>query len=338
MGKSLVTGIDIGHHSIKAVVLKPMGDTYALVGYEELLVTADIFTDNHTLDYQKIVKKLKELKKGLPLFSHKVAIAIPDSAVISKVLQIDSDLEQRELEFAVYQAFSHQSPFPVEELSLDFVKVTEKSLARSSTTTFQLYATKKDVVDSRLHAVKKAGFEPVLMDVQVHSLLHLWQLASRAYRRPDWMLVDIGYTQSSLCLDFPEKMPFYKDVPLGTRQLESEPSAVNSLNHPLLHDPTQRFIQELVDKIARQIQLFTSVHGTQSLGGLWLSGGGATLSGLEDALYQRLSLPCEVLNPFSLFKNNVAKRKRPLVDGQRFSTAAGLALRGLAWLESEHVA
>ncbi|APF61210.1 type IV pilus [Vibrio cholerae] len=184
MGKSLVTGIDIGHHSIKAAVLKPMGDTYALVGYEELLVTADIFTDNHTLDYQKIVKKLKELKKGLPLFSHKVAIAIPDSAVISKVLQIDSDLEQRELEFAVYQAFSHQSPFPVEELSLDFVKVTEKSLARSSTTTFQVYATKKDVVDSRLHAVKKAGFEPVLMDVQVHSLLHLWQLASRACSAP----------------------------------------------------------------------------------------------------------------------------------------------------------
>lgn len=32
MGKSLVTGIDIGHHSIKAAVLKPMGDTYALVG------------------------------------------------------------------------------------------------------------------------------------------------------------------------------------------------------------------------------------------------------------------------------------------------------------------
>ncbi|EEX66316.1 type IV pilus biogenesis protein PilM [Vibrio metoecus] len=128
MGKSLVTGIDIGHHSIKAVVLKPMGDTYALMGYEELLVTADIFTDNHTLDYQKIVKKLKELKKGLPLFSQKVAIAIPDNAVISKVLQIDSDLELREQEFAIYQAFSHQSPFPVEDLSLDFVKVAEKIL------------------------------------------------------------------------------------------------------------------------------------------------------------------------------------------------------------------
>lgn len=62
-------------------------------------------------------------------------------------------------------------------------------------------------------------------------------------------------------------MPFYKDVPLGTRQLESEPSAVNSLNHPLLHDPTQRFIQELVDKIARQIQLLLRCTGLKVLAG-----------------------------------------------------------------------
>ncbi|EEZ01026.1 fimbrial assembly protein PilM putative [Vibrio sp. RC586] len=338
MGKSLVTGIDIGHHSIKAVVLKPMGDTYALVGYEELLVTADIFTDNHTLDYQKIVKKLKELKKGLPLFSHKVAVAIPDNAVISKVLQIDSDLEHREQEFAIYQAFSHQSPFPVEELSLDFVKVAEKNLVRTATTTFHVYATKRDVVESRLQASKKAGFEPILMDVQVHSLLHLWQLASRAYRRPDWMLIDVGYTQSSLCLDFTEKMPFYKDVPLGTRALEGDSHGAQAFGQTFAQDPTQRFINEFVDKVARQIQLFTSVHGAQSLSGLWLSGGGATIAGLEEALYQRLSLPCEVLNPFSLFKMNVTKRKRQVIDGQRFSTAAGLALRGLAWLESEHAA
>ncbi|MGB1280635.1 MAG: pilus assembly protein PilM, partial [Vibrio cyclitrophicus] len=31
MGSSLITGIDINHHSIKAVVLKPVGESYALV-------------------------------------------------------------------------------------------------------------------------------------------------------------------------------------------------------------------------------------------------------------------------------------------------------------------
>ncbi|MGL4192457.1 MAG: type IV pilus assembly protein PilM [Vibrio sp.] len=336
MGKSLVTGIDIGHHSIKAVVLKPMGDTYALVGYEELLVTADIFTDNYTLDYQKIVKKLKQLKKGLPLFSRKVALAIPDNAVISKSLPIDSDLEPREQEFAIYQAFAHQSPFPVEDLSFDFVEIANSTVARSSTTTFQVYATRTEVVDSRLHVSKKAGFEPILIDVQVHSLLKLWQHASRAQRRADWMLIDIGYSQSTLCLDWPDKMPFYKDIALGTQLLEVEPRSEFTVNPLALQDPTQRFIDELVDKTARQIQLFTSVYGAQHLSGLWLSGGGALMAGLTEALQQRLGLPCEVLDPFSLFTIDVARRQRPVRDGARFSTAAGLALRGLAWLEGEH--
>ncbi|RBW65580.1 type IV pilus secretin PilQ [Vibrionales bacterium C3R12] len=119
MGKSLITGIDIGHHSIKAVVLKSMGGRYALMSYQELPITDGIVADNHTLNYQKIVKKLNELRKGLPLFSRQVAISIPDNAVISKVLQIDSELQDRELEFALYQAFSQQSPFPIEEVSLD---------------------------------------------------------------------------------------------------------------------------------------------------------------------------------------------------------------------------
>ncbi|MEF1291802.1 pilus assembly protein PilM, partial [Vibrio sp. M260118] len=93
MGKSLVTGIEIARHSIKAVVLKPNKGTFVLVDYQELPIEAGILPDNHMSNYQKIVKKLKELRKSLPRFSNKVAFSIPDSAVISKVLQIDSDLE-----------------------------------------------------------------------------------------------------------------------------------------------------------------------------------------------------------------------------------------------------
>ncbi|MCG6450918.1 type IV pilus assembly protein PilM, partial [Vibrio parahaemolyticus] len=147
---------------------KPKGESYSLVGYQEIVVSDDIFADNHTLDYQKIVKKLKELKKGLPLFSRKVALAVPDNAVISKVLQIDSDLDASEQEFAVYQAFSHQSPFPIDDLSLDFVPSGDNPAGRSTNTLYQVYATRREVVDNRLSVASKAGFEPLLLDVQVH--------------------------------------------------------------------------------------------------------------------------------------------------------------------------
>ncbi len=77
MVQSLVMGVDIGHHSIKAVVLKPEGSKYTLLGYKEIRIADDIFADNHALVYQKIVKKLKELKKGLPLLVEKLLLPSP---------------------------------------------------------------------------------------------------------------------------------------------------------------------------------------------------------------------------------------------------------------------
>ncbi|MCV5920141.1 pilus assembly protein PilM, partial [Escherichia coli] len=63
------------------------------------------------------------MKKELPFGAKRVAISVPDNSVISKKLQIEQSLDESEIEFAVVQAFSHQSPFPVEELSLDFVRL-----------------------------------------------------------------------------------------------------------------------------------------------------------------------------------------------------------------------
>ncbi|GAL15060.1 type IV pilus biogenesis protein PilM [Vibrio astriarenae] len=103
MGMSLITGIDIGRYSIKAVVVKPEKQHFTIVAFHELPVSDAVFSDNHTLNYQDSVKKLKDLKKMLPWMSHKAAMAIPDNAVISKVLQIDASTDDAEEEFAIHQ-------------------------------------------------------------------------------------------------------------------------------------------------------------------------------------------------------------------------------------------
>ena len=153
MGKSLVTGIDIGHHSIKAVVMKPAGELFELVSYTEVSTTSAIFSENHTFDHHSIVKKLKELKKQLPIMARNVVLSVPDNAVISKMLHIDSELDEREKEFAIYQVFGQQSPFPVEDLSLDYVKVEQETLQRVPTSTYQIYATRKEVIESRVDVI-----------------------------------------------------------------------------------------------------------------------------------------------------------------------------------------
>ena len=338
MGSSSVIGIDISSHSIKAVVLKPVGELYALIGYKELPISDDIFSDNHTFEYQKIVKKLKELKKELPLFSKKVAISIPDNSVISKVLQIESELEDREKEFSIYQTFAHQSPFPIEDLSLDFVKVEEKRFGKSSTTSYQVYATRKEVVESRSLAIKKAGLEPVVVDIHAHGLLNIWQLASRL--NPDkrnWLLVDVGLNQLSLGT-MPQGSPsFYKDISFGSNSTnsiaESHPtSAFGSA------EENQKYINDFIDKLKRQLQLYSSVNPAHPLSGIWLMGESANTPMLIEELERQLGLSCELLNPLSLFENKLSKKRRMHTDWQSYGIAAGMAISGLKWGEVKHVA
>ncbi len=332
MGKSLVTGVDIGHHSIKAVVLKPAGDTFTLLGYKEVLVTDDIFADNHSLNYQKIVKKLKELKKGLPRFSRKLVLSVPDNSVISKVLQIDSELEPHEQEFAIHQAFSHQSPFPIEELQLDFVPIVNNFSGQQRHSAFQVYATKRDVIENRVSSAGKAGFQPFLVEVQSHSLINLWQIYSHTRNCSDWMLLDVGHTQTTLCLDFVDKAPFYKQIPVGACDLKY-PEKTDSNMDEVTNNAD---VQEFVEKINKQIQLFMSVHGAQSIAGIWLCGGGSSVPGLLEAISAKVEKPVEVLEPLSVFNDRAGKRHRAEHNLCAFGTAAGLALRGINWLENGH--
>ncbi len=339
MVQSLVIGVDIGHHSIKAVVLKPAGNKYTLLGYQEISVSDGIFAENHMLDYQKIVKKLKELKKGLPRFSRKVVLAIPDITVISKVLQIDSALEKHEQEFAIQQAFSHQSPFSSEELCFDFVPINEKEAKemtsdKINTLAFQVYATKKDVVESRSTALEKAGFTPILADVQSHSLVHLWQRLSQTYHRYDWMLVDVGQTQTSMCLDLINKAPYYKQIAMGIEPVSEQAEGETESEI----QPSSASVTELAEKISKQLQLFVSVHGPESVKGIWLCGGGANSKLLLEALIEKCDIQCGVVDPFSLFVDKASKRHRSEQSSVSFATAAGLALRGIHWLEVDHAA
>ncbi|HHF3109993.1 TPA: type IV pilus biogenesis protein PilM [Vibrio diabolicus] len=330
MDKLIVTGIDIGHNSLKAVVLKPTGNTYALLGYKEILLKEGIVAENNTINHQEIVKTLKLIKKELPFGAKKVAISVPDNSVISKKLQIEQNLEDSEVEFAVIQAFSHQSPFPVEELSLDFVRLRAEDGLRG-TDNYQVFATRKDVVDSRVDALQKSGLKPVLVDVHSQSLGHIWKLT--ADRFPDknkYCLLDIGTSSSSFTMFTEQGELFHKEFACGTRGANSP--VQDDLMSDDAQEKTELFNRQIVERVKRQMQLYTSINGSQNIKGIWLSGEGASTPMLAEELSQQLSLECELLNPLGLFEMKVSKRKRRAADWQHFSIAAGLAIRGIHWL------
>ncbi len=324
MGKVLVTGIDIGHYSMKAVVLRESKEQLELMHFHELLVPEGIFADNHTLDHQNIVKKLAELKRMLPWYCRNIAAAIPDGVVNSKVVQVAQGLDGRELEFAVGQAFGLESPIPIDELSFDFsIKSVERSL--NSTLTYQVHAARKEVVEGRLLAFKKAGFKPITIDTHSHALACLWRLAAQQHGdKSQWVLADIGYQHTTLCHALPGSGVFYKDIPYGMKQIKADTRNEN------------KTIGALVDNIKRQISLYNSVHGDNAIKGLWLSGGGANDPTLVEYFKAGYHMEVDLLSPLSLVANGTKESSKSLrnSDNNRvFGAALGLALDGIAWLK-----
>jgi type IV pilus assembly protein PilM len=330
MDKRIVTGIDIGHNSLKAVVLKPNGEQFALLGYKEILLKDGIVAENNTINHQEIVNTLKQVKKDLPFGASRVAISVPDNAVISKKLHIEQDLEENEIEFAVVQAFSHQSPFPVDELSLDFVRLNHEGGLRGPVS-YQVFATRKDVVESRVEAIRKSGFKPVLVEVHSQSLGQIWKLATERFPdKSQYGLLDVGSVSSSFTMFTEQNELFHKEFACGTGSIHC--SVQESPLSGEEQAKTSQFNRQMVDRVKRQIQLYTSINGSQNIKGLWLSGEGSTTPMLAEELSHQLAVECELLNPLGLFEMNVAKRKRRAVEWQNFSTAAGLAVRGIQWL------
>ncbi|MGF1910198.1 type IV pilus assembly protein PilM [Vibrio kasasachensis] len=330
MSLSFITGVDIGHYSIKAVVIKPVKGTLVLTDFRELVIEESIFSDNHLLNYQQIVNKLKELRKALPLFSRKVALSVPDNSVISKVLQIDKHLSVQEKEYAIIELFSHQTPFELEELCLDYCAIPINNPSEL-TEPIQIYATKKEVVDNRVDAFRKAGFTPLLLDVHAHGLVRLWQAVASIQNRSNWLLLEVGYTRSSLVIDFVGQAPWCKELPIG----------VEIINHPIEDDAsthhcsTMHFINSLVERIQRQLQLIGTMDKKQ-LQGIWLTGGGANTPMLAEELASRLDVECELFDPLSLLISSPRYKNQRLPCGYSYASAMGLALQGIDWMEQGH--
>ncbi|ANW24543.1 pilus assembly protein PilM [Vibrio coralliilyticus] len=305
MGKSLITGIDISHQSIKAVVLKPEKNTFALVGYHQMPVEAYIFTDNYRLNYQKIVKKLKELRKALPLFSRKVCLSVPDSSVISKQLQIDSNLSDAECQFAITQAFARQSSVDVETLYLDFTL-----LSHDKAQDYQVYAVRKGCVDSRVAPCLKAGMEPVLINPYSHNLAQLWRRAAKQYQQSNWLLIDFNWHGIAL---------YCEDEPL---RLIDKTFSLESLKHDV--------ICKTLEKLVLHIRLLDIKPD-----GIWLSGEIHFFSSFIQTMQSDAGLACIPLKLGDLFR---CKQETRADFGPQFSQALGLALSGASWLEKHNAA
>ncbi|QMV13093.1 type IV pilus biogenesis protein PilM [Vibrio spartinae] len=307
MRKRIVTGIDIRRHRITTVTLKRQHNIVSLLACETLPVPDDILSENEVIDYQSIVNKLAEIRKRLPFWQNRVAISIPDLAVMTRTVEpsIDTSIDSYDQSLApwlIAQAFSEKTGLSGSSVYLDYVPLE---------TGYQVYAAKKEVVESRLQALCRAGLKPVLIDTEKQAFLQFLLEAMCRAQRQGWLLIDIG--EDTIALGFvTDELNFYRQFPFSAQAFDAA-----------------------LTLVLQEVQRFISLHPAALLNGIWINGTPSMYQTFLQGLRQQFREPIEHLVAVSVFETSasIPAHLSPFIP-----LAAGSALRGLMALESGYAA
>ena len=159
-------GLDISSSAVKLVELSGSAkDGYRVDRYAIEVLPRDAVADGNIVNLELTVEAVKRAWKRLGTSTKNVAMALPQSSVITKKIIVPSGLREEELELQVESEANQYIPFALDEVNLDFQLIGS---APSSPDELELLiaASKKEKVEDRVAVAESAGLKTLVMDVE----------------------------------------------------------------------------------------------------------------------------------------------------------------------------
>ncbi len=312
--ESLVA-VDISQSSIKALKMSWQEGRWHIEHMGRLALAEDVFDGFVVRDETLLATSIRELFSNLSIKDTRVAIALPDNSVISKMIQVSQGLEDNEIEELIQLEAEKYVPIALDDLCFDFQTVPGES--RSDLSNVWLVATRKENIDSRVRAFEMAQLEVKVVELESNVLLKA--LSYLKLTDQNIMVLDVGAYSTKQYVFEHGRLIYMNEDEFGGRQLtylaasfydmtpESFLKLMSSQQLPQDFDQEiyQPFLKSSTQQILRMIDNFIATKKVDSLDGVYLLGGTSGLVGLLEALqHQVLSsdksdLAIDLLNPFS---------------------------------------
>ena len=341
--KPLLTGLDIGSHSIKLVRLKARQGNYQLVNFGVMPLPARATVDHTSMDEGGVVTAIRNLVRMEKISARDTAVALSGQAVLSKTIRLPR-MSDRELAEAMQWEAEQHIPFDVADVNLDF-RILSSDDATGGQMDVLLVAARKARVAERTGFLTAAGLRPVVIDVAALALANAFEAAHGLADVPI-ALVDIGAGTTNVNIVVNGVTRFQRAVATGGNRYTSavqnalgvDPDEAEALKlghghidaarHGVLISVLAAVSTEIGGELRRSFELFRTTTN-QNVARVVISGGGARMKGLDRFLDAHLGLPVSVANPFdridcddSQFDAAYLRNMAPLA-----AVAVGLALR-----------
>lgn len=342
--KKPILGLDITSSSVKLLELSKSGGRYRVETYMVRPLPPNTVVEKNISDSETLADTIRKLVAQAKPKTRDVAVAVPGSSVITKMIEMPAELNDQALETQIALEADQYIPYPLDEVALDF-EVIGPSEINDSQVDVLLAACRRENVESRQEVLEAAGLNPKVVDVEVFAIERAFRLIAQQLEEMGDQVVavaDIGATMLTLSVLVDNKTVYTREQLFGGKQVTEEvqrryglsreeaglAKKQGGLPEDFESEILEPFKEALVQQITRSLQFFFSSSQYNYVDQLVLAGGVAAMDGLRDEVEEKLGLPTIVANPFAnMTISGKVDAERLGNDAPAMLIAAGLALR-----------
>lgn len=344
-GPPPLVGVDIGTSSVKVVQLARAGKSYRVEAFGIESLPESAVSEGVIADPDAVSTVLKQVVRRAGVSAKRCAVAVTGSAVITKFINLPVALDEDDIEAQIEVEAGRYIPYPRDEVSLDF-EVLGPSARNSDVFDVLLAASKTEHVDMRREVAELAGLTVAVVDVEsfaVSGALELIRHQAGIDAGETLAVVNIGSTTSSMIVLRRNRSTYIREHSFGGNQLVEECMRRYGMDLEQARfmqrgeeppagfedEVLEPFRQSMIQQIGRVLQFYASSSDYMSINTLFLTGGGALIPGLVEALGDEIGISTELGDPMKGMQLSPKVSARQL-DQVRpaLTVACGLALRG----------
>jgi type IV pilus assembly protein PilM len=348
--KKQLVGLDIGSSFLRLAEIDSTGTGYILNRYHQIPIPKGVLNDGILIEPQTLTRKIKELISLSGSKRRNVVTSLSGNSVISQKVTFLT-MPPEELRILIHDEAGKYLPFDsMENVSYDFQIMGENEF-NPTQMDVMLVAAKTEIVDSYTDAIKSAGLNAVIMDVDSFALETMYEENYDFEGDEIAVLVNIGASMTNINVLKNGGSVLTRDFTLGGDNITEafqQSMGLSSLSDaerikiggPEGDDDAaqERYRENLLAaadsicvEIERSVDYFRSSYGGGEIKTILLSGGSANIPGLAEHLKHRMNINTETVNPFKKIGYNQKQFSAAEIEkiGPSAAVCVGLALRRL---------
>lgn len=336
-------GLDIGSHSIKLVELTKKADHPALVAAGTVLTPPNVLDSEAPGDLAKVADVIRKLRHDLKVASNHVVLALPESQVFSRVVEMPN-LTEQEVASAIKWEAEQYVPIPLSEVNIDWQILTPPGV-KANKIEVLLVAAPTVLVNKYLQVLKIADLTAISFETEIIAVAR--SLISNTIGSPTTLIISLGASTTDLTAVRAGRISFTRSIATGglalTRAVAQELGFEmdqaeeymktygldNSQLEGKLTAAIKPVFDVVVNEIRRAIAYYIGKNPNDPIKRIVISGGAAKLPGLVVYLADELGIEVQMANPWEGVELPEGLSGKLIDAGPTYAVAVGLAMKAL---------